>query len=147
MGSTSEPAVEAARAGESGMGFAVVAEEVRNLAQRCAQAARDTAGMIEESISRSRDGKLKVEQVAHSVKAVSAEFLTVKKLLDEINGASQQQSRGIDLINSSVTRMDQITQSTAATAEESASAAEELNAQSESLKEAVDRLTALVGQS
>ncbi len=64
-------AVEAARAGEAGMGFAVVADEVRNLAQRCAQAARDTAALIEESIVKSNDGKVKVDQVAVAIRAIS----------------------------------------------------------------------------
>ena len=61
-------AVEAARAGEAGLGFAVVADEVRNLAQRCAQAARDTAGLIEDSISTSRDGHARLDQMAGNVR-------------------------------------------------------------------------------
>src|SRR6202011_3561146 len=64
-------AVEAARAGEAGMGFAVVADEVRNLAQRCAQAAKDTAVLIEESITKSNDGKTKVDQVAMAIRAIT----------------------------------------------------------------------------
>src|SRR5439155_10694337 len=64
-------AVEAARAGEAGLGFAVVADEVRNLAQRCAQAARDTASLIEESVVRSNDGKVKLDQVAEGIRAIT----------------------------------------------------------------------------
>jgi len=73
-------AVDAARAGEAGMGFAVVADEVRNLAQRCAQAARDTAGLIEESIAKSHDGKIKVDQVATAIRAITSESAKVKSL-------------------------------------------------------------------
>jgi methyl-accepting chemotaxis protein len=138
-------AVEAARAGEAGMGFAVVADEVRNLAQRCAQAARDTAVLIEESIVKSNDGKLKVDQVAAAIKAITGESGRVKTLVDEVNLGSQEQARGIEQIGKAIMQMEQVTQKTAVNAEESASAAEELNAQSEALKEIVGRLGAMVG--
>jgi methyl-accepting chemotaxis protein len=138
-------AVEAARAGEAGMGFAVVADEVRNLAQRCAQAAKDTASLIEESIAKSDDGKTKVDQVATAILAITEESGKVKTLVDEVNLGSQEQARGIEQIGKAITQMEQVTQKTAANAEESASAAEELNAQSENLKEIVDRLTGMVG--
>jgi methyl-accepting chemotaxis protein len=124
-------AVEAARAGEAGMGFAVVADEVRNLAQRCAQAAKDTAALIEESITKSNDGKVKVDQVATAIRAITEESAKVKTLVDEVNLGSQEQARGIEQIGKAITQMEQVTQKTAANAEESASAAEELNAQSE----------------
>lgn len=140
-------AVEAARAGEAGMGFAVVADEVRNLAQRCAQAARDTASLIEESISKSHDGKAKVDQMAISIRAVTEESAKVKTLIDEVNVGSQEQVRGIEQISKAIAQMEQVTQKTAAHAEESASAAEELNAQSEALKDIVGRLAAMVGGS
>jgi methyl-accepting chemotaxis protein len=138
-------AVEAARAGEAGMGFAVVADEVRNLAQRCAQAAKDTAALIEESIVKSNDGKTKVDQVATAIRAITEESTKIKTLVDEVNLGSQEQARGIEQIGKAITQMEQVTQKTAANAEESASAAEELNAQSEGLKEVVERLTAMVG--
>ena len=130
-------AVEAARAGEAGMGFAVVADEVRNLAQRCAQAAKDTADLIEESMAKSNDGKVKVDQVAGAIRTITEEAGKVKILVDEINVGSQEQARGIEQIGSAITQMEQVTQRTAASAEESASAAEELTAQSESLKKVV----------
>jgi methyl-accepting chemotaxis protein/methyl-accepting chemotaxis protein-1 (serine sensor receptor) len=130
-------AVEAARAGEAGMGFAVVADEVRNLAQRCAQAAKDTAVLIEESIAKSNDGKVKVDQVAVAIKAVTGEAANLKTLVDEVNLGSQEQTRGIDQIGKAIIQMEQVTQKTAAQAEESAAAAEELNAESESLKDIV----------
>jgi methyl-accepting chemotaxis protein len=138
-------AVEAARAGEAGMGFAVVADEVRNLAQRCAQAAKDTAALIEESITKSNDGKTKVDQVAVAIRAITEESSKVKTLVDEVNLGSQEQARGIEQIGKAITQMEQVTQKTAANAEESAAAAEELNAQSETLKDVVERLTAMVG--
>jgi methyl-accepting chemotaxis protein/methyl-accepting chemotaxis protein-1 (serine sensor receptor) len=138
-------AVEAARAGEAGMGFAVVADEVRNLAQRCAQAAKDTASLIEESISKSGDGKIKVDQVAVAIRAITEEAGSIKVLVDDVNMGSQEQARGIDQIGKALTQMEQVTQKTAANAEECASAAEELNAQSATLKGIVERLTAMVG--
>jgi methyl-accepting chemotaxis protein/methyl-accepting chemotaxis protein-1 (serine sensor receptor) len=138
-------AVEAARAGESGMGFAVVADEVRNLAQRCAQAARDTTSLIEASITKSNQGKLQVDGVAESIRAIAAEFGQVKTLVDELNHGSGEQTRGIEEVSKAVAQIQQITQSNAAGAEESAAAAEELNAQSETLRAVVHRLNTLAG--
>ncbi len=138
-------AVEAARAGEAGMSFAVVADEVRNLAQRCAQAARDTTGLIEESIAKSNQGKVQVDGVAAGIREIAAQFGQVKTLVDELNQGSDEQTRGIEEVAKAVVQIQQVTQSTAACAEESAAAAEELNAQSETLKAVVHRLTALVG--
>lgn len=138
-------AVEAARAGEAGMGFAVVADEVRNLAQRCAQAARDTAVLIEESISKSNDGKHKVDQVAKAIHAITEQSTQIKTLVDEVHLGSQEQSRGIEQIGRAIVQMEQVTQKAAASAEESASAAEELNAQSAALKDIVTRLNFIVG--
>ena len=138
-------AVEAARAGEAGMGFAVVADEVRNLAQRCAQAAKDTAALIEESIAKSNDGKVKVDQVAAAIRVIAEESTTVKTLVDEVSLGSQEQARGIEQIGRAIAQMEKVTQTTAANAEESASAAEELNAQSETLRDVVNRLSAMVG--
>jgi methyl-accepting chemotaxis protein/methyl-accepting chemotaxis protein-1 (serine sensor receptor) len=138
-------AVEAARAGEAGMGFAVVADEVRNLAHRSSQAAKDTAQLIEESIARSRDGKTKVDAIATVVRALGEEAGRVKVMVDEVNLSSQEQSRGIAQIGKAVTQMERMTQNAAATAEESASAAEELNAQSMALNDIAGHLTAMVG--
>ena len=138
-------AVEAARAGEAGMGFAVVADEVRNLAQRSAQAAKDTAALIEASIAKSDTGKLTVEQAAGDIRGILEAFAQIKTLVDDVNVGSREQALGITQIAQTITRMEQTTQSTAANAEESASAAEELNAQSETLKDVVRRLTSMVG--
>ena len=138
-------AVEAARAGEAGLGFAVVADEVRNLAQRCAQAAKDTADLIEDSVVKSNAGKVKVDQVAGAIRIVTEEAGKIKLLVDEISVGSQEQARGIEQIGSAVTQMDKVIQRAAASAEEGASAAEELTAQSESLRGVVAQLTKMVG--
>lgn len=137
-------AVEAARAGEAGLGFAVVADEVRSLAQRSAQAAKDTAALIEDSIAKSAEGKGKVDQVALAIRAVTEDSARVKVMVDEVSLGSEEQSRGIDQISKAIAQMEQVTQTTAASAEESAAAAEELNAQSETMKDVVNRLQAMV---
>lgn len=137
-------AVEAARAGEAGMGFAVVADEVRSLAQRSAQAAKDTAILIEDSIAKSNEGKSKVDQVAIAIRAVTEDTARVKVMVDEVSLGSEEQSRGIEQISKAIVQMEQVTQTTAANAEESAAAAEELNAQSETLKDIVLRLQSMV---
>jgi methyl-accepting chemotaxis protein/methyl-accepting chemotaxis protein-1 (serine sensor receptor) len=139
-------AVEAARAGEAGMGFAVVADEVRNLAQRCAQAAKDTSVLIEESIEKSNQGRIKLDEVAAAIQGVTESSSRVKTLVDEVNVGSQEQARGIEQIARAVAQMEQVTQKTAAGAEESASAGEELNAQSEALRGLVGQLAAMVHQ-
>jgi methyl-accepting chemotaxis protein/methyl-accepting chemotaxis protein-1 (serine sensor receptor) len=138
-------AVEAARAGEAGMGFAVVADEVRNLAQRCAQAARDTALLIEESIAKSNDGQTMVDHVASSIRSITTESAKVKTLVDEVSLGSDEQARGIDQIGRAILQMEQVTQKTAASAEQSAAAAEQLTAQSDAVKQTVRRLTYMVG--
>src|SRR5215471_3139210 len=138
-------AVEAARAGEAGMGFAVVAGEVRSLAQRSAQAAKDTAMLLEESITRSQEGTGRVEQVAHSITSITDNVLRVKGMVEEVRHASAQQSQGIDQVTQTLAQMESVTQSTAATAEESAAASEELNAQAEASIAVVRRLEAMVG--
>lgn len=139
-------AVEAARAGEAGMGFAVVAEEVRNLAQRSSQAAKDTAQLIEESIRKSKAGSTTVDQMAHAIQAVTDEAGRAKALVEEVNLGSHEQARGIEQIVRAVVQMERVTQTIAANAEEGASAAAQLNGQAEVLTGIVNRLTAMVGE-
>jgi methyl-accepting chemotaxis protein/methyl-accepting chemotaxis protein-1 (serine sensor receptor) len=120
-----------------------VADEVRSLAQRCAQAARDTSALIEESIAKSNDGKLKVDQVAGSMRTITEDAAKVKTLVEQMSAGSQEQTRGIEQVAKAITEMEQVTQQTAANSEESAAAAQQLNAQSETLKEVVARWAAL----
>jgi len=140
-------AVEAARAGEAGKGFAVVAEEVRNLAQRSAQAARDTAEMIEGSVKNADNGVTISKEVATLLDEIAENNSKVNDLVGEISAASNEQSQGIEQINTAVGQMDSVTQSNAANAEESASAAEELSAQAEQLSGMVEELQSVVGGS
>ncbi|MBE7501274.1 MAG: chemotaxis protein [Verrucomicrobiales bacterium] len=139
-------AVEAARAGEAGMGFAVVADEVRSLAQRCAQAARETAVKIEDAVRKSTHGTTICHQVAQSLQDIVAKARQVDEMAGEVAAASHEQSQGIAQVNTAVAQMDKVTQSNAANAEESASAAEEMSAQAESLREAVADLLRLAGR-
>ena len=127
------------------MGFAVVADEVRSLAQRSAQAAKDTAGLIEESIARSHDGQGKLDLVAQGIHDITANVTEIKALVDEVNLGSADQARGIEQIAKAVSQMDQLTQKAAAHAEQSASAGEELSAQALAMNEIVGKLTSLVG--
>ena len=137
-------AVEAARAGEAGMGFAVVAEEVRNLAQRSAQAAKDTAGMIENNIELSEKGVNVTQRVQEALNEVTVQAKKISELMAEIAASSQEQSQGISQINSAIAQMETVVQQNAANAEESASASEELSAQAQNLKEMVRQLVILV---
>lgn len=139
-------AVEAARAGEAGMGFAVVADEVRSLAQRSAQAAKDTATLIEESIAKSHEGGERLQRVADVMQAITGSAGKVKELVDEVHLGSQEQARGIEQISKSIAQMEQVTQNTAANAEESASASEQLSAQAQAMHQSVRQIAALVGR-
>lgn len=130
-------AVEAARAGEHGKGFAVVADEVRNLAQRAASAAKEITSLIENSVDKSKEGVTAIKEIVGGVAKVA-------ELLNGIAQASEEQAQGVDQVNSAVSQMDKVTQQNASGAEESASAAEELSAQAEATKSMVDQLVTLV---
>jgi len=140
-------AVEAARAGEAGAGFAVVADEVRNLALRSADAAKNTSNLIEKTIKAVRNGNEMTASTQEAFRANAELAGKIGQLVDEIATASEEQSRGIAQINIAVAEMDKVTQSTAANAEESASASEELNAQAEQMKLYVRDLVKMVNGS
>ena len=141
-------AVEAARAGEAGAGFAVVADEVRNLAMRAAEAAKNTAGLIEGTVKQIGDGSNLVEQTAEAFTRVSDSTMKVSELVGEISSASQEQAQGIDQVTRAVGEMDTLTQQNAASAEETASAAETMKAQANDIRGFVVDLAAVAtGQS
>ncbi|SFM44471.1 methyl-accepting chemotaxis protein [Thermodesulforhabdus norvegica] len=138
-------AVEAARAGEAGAGFAVVAEEVRSLAMRSGEAAKNTSDLIEAAVNRVRQGMAIGSKTREVFEKFVEKIAEVSKLLENIALASQEQKEGIEQVNRAVAEMDRAVQNNAATAEESASVAEELNAQAEQLRAYVKELLEFVG--
>ncbi|MEI6712932.1 MAG: methyl-accepting chemotaxis protein [Verrucomicrobiota bacterium] len=152
-------AVEAARAGEAGMGFAVVADEVRALAQRSAQAAKETAEKIESAIKRSELGTVASAKVSHSLVEVEGtaanlehvfsgivtQISSLDDVIAEMTSAAQEQSTGVSEVNMAVSQMDKVVQTNAGSAEQNAASAEELNSQVEALQEVVADLQAVLG--
>ena len=130
-------AVEAARAGDAGKGFAVVAEEVRNLAMRSADAAKNSAHLIEEAVKNSENGVNINTEVLKNFQEITGKANKVSQVVAEIAAASEQQNQGISQVNKAVEQLNQLTQQTAANAEESASAAEEMSSQSEEMRSIV----------
>ncbi|MEJ5300623.1 MAG: methyl-accepting chemotaxis protein [Thermodesulforhabdaceae bacterium] len=138
-------AVEAARAGEAGAGFAVVADEVRSLAMRAAEAAKNTANLIEQTSNRVRGGVQVVEKASQAFAEVKNAAAKVGELISEVSAASKEQAEGIDQINRAVSELDKVVQKNAATAEEAAAAAEELNAQAAQMRDYVAQLLRVIG--
>jgi methyl-accepting chemotaxis protein len=128
-------AVEAARAGEAGLGFAVVAEEVRNLARRCAAAAQETAEKIQKSMTAGEQGVSVTRQVAEKLELITGATRKLDELAQSVAKASEEQSKGIAQVNSSANQMNQAIQSTVANAKNGASRANEFSAQARSLEQ------------
>ena len=138
-------AVEAARAGEAGLGFAVVADEVRNLAHRSAQAAKDTAELVEDSLAKSHGGRQCVEQVTVVFREISGSAEKLHALIDNVNTGSKEQARGMMQIAGAVSKMDESLQATAASAQESAAGITEMSSQAAAVQQVALQLTAIVG--
>ncbi len=140
-------AVEAARAGEAGKGFAVVADEVRGLAQRSAQAANDTAELIAKSQKHTENGVKATRNLGQTFQLIAEDANRVKSLVGTVSQATNEQAEGIKQINKAVTRVGRTTQENAAHADESANASRELLQQAEQLQQIVDGLTTIIGPS
>lgn len=137
-------AVEAARAGEAGMGFAVVADEVRNLALRSAEAARETAPLIENSIRQVGEAYNRVNEVASAMRVVSSDSARAATLIEEVSAGCSEQTRGIEQIATTIVHLDQALQATASTADQSASSGSQLEDNAKSLTGTVHHLVTLV---
>jgi methyl-accepting chemotaxis protein len=134
-------AVEAARAGDAGRGFAVVAEEVRNLAMRSAEAAKNTASLIEDAVKNSENGVNINAEVLKNFQDIVEKSNKVSQVVAEIAAASEQQDEGISQVTKAVEQLNQVTQQNAANAEESASAAEQMSSQSEEMSSMIAGFT------
>jgi len=138
-------AVEAARAGSAGAGFAVVADEVGHLAQQCTDAAKTTAGLVDSTVEGVRAGSVRLQGVADAIGNMVGHARKMEALMTQVRSGSEEQARGIEQVDSAIAQMKQVTQQTAASAEQSAAASRDLDARAGHLCDAADELRALVG--
>jgi len=138
-------AVEAARAGEHGLGFAVVADEVKSLAQRSAEAAKETASIIEQAIEQIKSGTIIAGKTNEAFQEILEKAKKTSDLISEVTMSINEQNEGMRQITTAVSGVDQITQQNAASSEEAAAASEELNAQAQSMMEDVEGLARIIG--
>ena len=138
-------AVEAARAGDAGKGFAVVAEEVRNLAQRSAEAARNTAELIEESQQKTDRGVAASSEVDKALSAITGQIQSLADIMGQVSQATQEESKGIGQISTAINQMETVVQANAASGEEAAAVSEEMRSETASLQHVAESLRALVG--
>ena len=140
-------AVEAARAGDAGLGFAVVADEVRDLAGRCAQAARDTESLVEDCLSRSAAGRDQLNKLAEGIRTMTTDTATVAGLAGTVEQASNDQVQSLNQMTAALAQIERVTQTAAASAEQSAAVGQELASESDTMRATVERLTLLTGAS
>ncbi|MCC8179495.1 MAG: methyl-accepting chemotaxis protein [Planctomycetes bacterium] len=133
-------AVEAARAGEAGKGFAVVADEVRNLAQRSAQAVKDTSELITGTVERVAHGVEITNTIADLFNNISNSTAGITRMIEEIDGATGEQTQGLEQINQTMAQIDQVNQENARYAEANAVASDNLNQRSDDLLEQIEQL-------
>lgn len=136
--------VEAARAGQAGLGFAVVAQEVRSLAQNSADAARNTAELVAASVDAGNAGRTQLDEVALAIRGITERTLKIKGLMDQVNHTGQEQAHGLAQIAKAMQQMDHLTTNTADNAEQRAAASQELKMQSRAMLDVVAELEAMV---
>ena len=136
--------MEAARAGEAGLGFAVVADEVRNLAQRCSDAARDTAGLIGDSLVRSKEGATNLERVSAAIQSITTSASQMRALVEQVTSGTHEQEIAIQQVSQAMNIISRITQQNATQAQETASAGDDLTTQSRGLNDIASQLMQMV---